>query len=493
MKHHSCDICVVGGGPAGLYAVNQLANSGLKIILVEIGDKEPKDESFFNLAFNQIGKSNYRGSTEGRSFGIGGTSYLWGGSLLPFTRADFEKEDHYKNGFNSMFKVFDEFNHEKILKNLLGKSPKSELISNWKKCEYNDFGFYEVNNVFIPFDKKDFSSKKIPYNAELFASHKLEKFNLSKQTQNGKLSIESIVCLNIKNNEKISIESSNFFLCAGALESTYLISKLINENCYGFIDDKNKISKYFFNDHLSNPIIKILPSGRKKINGRANKSIEDGLIYGNRYIFDDTPTRSFFHFTADTQNSKGFNSLRELAYSIQQRRLPNLSKVASLDSLTGLLDYSKQRFLDKKLFIPDDSEIFLSYDFETPYSEERYLKFDHLSNKRFIKWGLSKSEEELIETKAKVNGEKVLTSFGLKLNDDFEFLKKDFWNPYDVYHPSGSLYRTFDPLITYPSLRFSLSNNLYVFSTASLPSAGTANPTYSLLMMVQNTINTLYL
>ena len=37
-----------------------------------------------------------------------------------------------------------------ILKNLLGKSPKSELISNWKKCEYNDFGFYEVNNVFIP-------------------------------------------------------------------------------------------------------------------------------------------------------------------------------------------------------------------------------------------------------------------------------------------------------------------------------------------------------
>ena len=175
------------------------------------------------------------------------------------------------------------------------------------------------------------------------------------------------------------------------------------------IDVKNKISKYFFNDHLSNPIIKILPSGRKKINGRANKSIEEGLIYGNRYIFDDTPTRSFFHFTADTQNSKGFNILRELAYSTQQRRLPNLSKVASLDSLTGLLDYSKQRFLDKKLFIPDDSEIFLSYDFETPYSEERYLKFDHLSNKRFIKWGLSKSEEELIETKAKVNGEKFLS------------------------------------------------------------------------------------
>ena len=81
MKHHSCDICVVGGGPAGLYALNQLANSGLKIILVEIGDKEPKDESFFNLAFNQIGKSNYKGSTEGRSFGIGGTSYLWGGSF----------------------------------------------------------------------------------------------------------------------------------------------------------------------------------------------------------------------------------------------------------------------------------------------------------------------------------------------------------------------------------------------------------------------------
>ena len=122
--------------------------------------------------------------------------------------------------------------------------------------------------------------------------------------------------------------------------------------------------------------------------------------------------------------------MREIAIRYNKEDF-NISKVASFDSLSGL-DYSKQRFLDKKLFIPEDAEILLSYDFETPYSEERYLKFDHFSNKRFLKWGLNKFEQESIQSMAKINGEKILTSLGLKINKDFEFLKKDFWNPYDV-------------------------------------------------------------
>ena len=492
MKNKSFDICIVGGGAAGLYALTQFANSGLKIIVIEIGDNKHQNEDFYNLSFNQIGDIDYKGSSEGRSFGLGGTSYLWGGSLLPFTRADFEKEDIYKKGFNSMHKMFNEFNHEVLLDELLGKIPKTELISNWKNCEYNDMGFYEVSNVLIPFDKKDFSSKEIDNNVELLSLHKLVDFKVSKYTKNGNYHIESIICHDLKNDEYLSIESENIFICAGALESTYLISKLIDKN-FSEVLDSEVTKKYFFNDHLSNPIIKILPSGKSKLDGRANKSIEEGIIYGNRYIFDNSPTRSFFHFTADTQKSKGFNSLREIGYSIQQRRLPNISKVASLDSLSGLLNYSKQRFLDKKLFIPEDSEILLSYDFETPYSEERYLKFDHVSNKRFVKWGLNKFEQKSIQSMAKINGEKILTSLGLKINEDYEFLNKDFWNPYDVYHPCGSLYAIRDDLISYPNLKFKLTNNLYIFSTASLPSAGTANPTYSLLMMIKNTINNMLL
>ncbi len=486
-----CDICIIGGGAAGLYCLNQLANTGLKIILVEIGDKEHKDESFFNLDFNQLGNQTYKGSSEGRSFGLGGTSYLWGGSLLPFTRADFDKKDIYKNGFKSINKLFKEFNHEKLLTELLGKRPESKLFKNWKESEYNEIGFYEVNNVFIPFEKKDFSSKKIANDVNVLCSHKLEDFNLTSNIKNGKYDVETIICRDLKNNQLVSIESKNIFLCAGALESTFIISKLINNNFSKLIDRKEPI-KYFFNDHLSNPIIRILSSGKFKLEGKANKSIEGGLIYGNRYIFEDSLTRSFFHFTADTQNSKGFNSLRELGYSIQQRRLPSLSKVASINSLTGLLDYSKQRFLEKKLFIPSDAQLFLSYDFETPFSEDRYLQFEHQSNKRFIKWGLNNFEAESIRNNAKKDGEKILYHFGLKPREDFEFLDQDFWNPYDVYHPCGSLYRNDESLVSYPDLKFNLTNNLYVFSTASLPSAGTANPTYSLLMIIKNTVNYLY-
>ena len=41
---------------------------------------------------DQVGEKIYKGGSEGRSFGLGGTTYLWGGSLLPFSKIDFEKQ-----------------------------------------------------------------------------------------------------------------------------------------------------------------------------------------------------------------------------------------------------------------------------------------------------------------------------------------------------------------------------------------------------------------
>ncbi|WP_075506991.1 FAD-dependent oxidoreductase [Prochlorococcus marinus] len=230
MKNEIYDICIIGAGLAGLYTLNKLSGSGLKVICIEIGGNVHKNDSQFKLEFEQIGIDEYKGSKEGRSFGMGGTSYLWGGSLLPFTRYDFDKKDEFKNGYDLIRNVFDGFDHISLLKNLLGKEPKKEIISTWFKNVFNKDGYYEVSNVFIPFERKDFSSKKIQKDFKILTSHKLDHFKISHINNMEEFSIKEAVCLDLVNNEYISIEAAKFFLCAGALESSFIISKLMHEN-----------------------------------------------------------------------------------------------------------------------------------------------------------------------------------------------------------------------------------------------------------------------
>jgi choline dehydrogenase-like flavoprotein len=90
----SADVCVIGAGMAGLVAARRLAQAGRSIIVLESGGAG--DNTAKPSPLNKIDdvNGNYPGAVSGRYRGLGGTSQIWGGRLLPLTRSDMGHRDY---------------------------------------------------------------------------------------------------------------------------------------------------------------------------------------------------------------------------------------------------------------------------------------------------------------------------------------------------------------------------------------------------------------
>ncbi len=87
------DVCIAGGGVAGLVLATQLAEKGKRVLVLEAGDRDYTDRS----------QSLYDGDIVGREYvpldatrlrQLGGSSNHWQGWCRPLDPADFERRDH---------------------------------------------------------------------------------------------------------------------------------------------------------------------------------------------------------------------------------------------------------------------------------------------------------------------------------------------------------------------------------------------------------------
>ena len=81
---------IIGGGAIGLYIAVALARAQIPVLLCEAGGMVG-DTSRNELTAVSIGKS-HSGVKLGRSFGLGGTTVLWGGQLAEFEPSDLAKD-----------------------------------------------------------------------------------------------------------------------------------------------------------------------------------------------------------------------------------------------------------------------------------------------------------------------------------------------------------------------------------------------------------------
>lgn len=86
------DVCVVGGGAAGVALVRQLAKKGHNVCLLEAGgmDFEPSTQDLCSAT--NIGMEYYDLDHSRLRF-FGGTTNIWGGRSVPLDPIDFEKRD----------------------------------------------------------------------------------------------------------------------------------------------------------------------------------------------------------------------------------------------------------------------------------------------------------------------------------------------------------------------------------------------------------------
>lgn len=91
------DVCIVGGGVAGITIALRLERAGRRVLLLEAGarDVSAKSQSFYR---GEIGQLENRAPDETRIRALGGSSHHWGGWCRPLDAYDFSRRDLSPDG-----------------------------------------------------------------------------------------------------------------------------------------------------------------------------------------------------------------------------------------------------------------------------------------------------------------------------------------------------------------------------------------------------------
>ncbi len=86
----AADVCVIGAGPVGIVTALALADRGLRVLLLESGGAAPRPEAQALSEAENLRPDNHHAPHITVARRLGGTSNLWGGRCLPFDPIDFQ-------------------------------------------------------------------------------------------------------------------------------------------------------------------------------------------------------------------------------------------------------------------------------------------------------------------------------------------------------------------------------------------------------------------
>jgi len=92
------DCCVVGAGPVGLALSMEAAEAGLRVLLVDAGDRTSATRDVVSGPTEILDSARHAPIELVTRQGIGGTSALWGGRVVAFEPIDFEERAYVPGG-----------------------------------------------------------------------------------------------------------------------------------------------------------------------------------------------------------------------------------------------------------------------------------------------------------------------------------------------------------------------------------------------------------
>ncbi len=488
-----CEVCIVGAGAAGIYLAVNLASKGIDTILLEAGDiiSTNSSDAGFEVNFED---ELYSGATKGRYFGLGGTTTHWGGVLVPHSKYDARKEGN--NTFDAWKHIIDivDSKSKTVLKKLGWNREGGFTYFDNNKCQklLKAAGINLVLDLSLPFRKKNLS----------YLLGRLSKSN-SKLT----IFINSVVCdwesspgscdekiRNIKarssNNKKLQIKANKFIVSAGAIESARILLELDQSSNRSIIKDTAAVGCYL-TDHISLPVAKVDKGSSAKVIKSFSPYFSHGWMRNFRFIdysSDCQIPRSFFHFIFK-HDDIGFTLAKEFLTALQGKRWPKISIKNIISGIYGIVKLGVYRYMYSVLYISKNTEIHLQLDIEQhpdrnnciTLGEELDKYGRHVAN---IKWKISENDVK----NAKFIAEKFLKKWSLIEDVRLNVFNKNqsVMKPYDTYHPVGTccMGKNKESVVD-ENLKVWGLENLWVVSTGVLPSAGTANPTFTMLCLAE--------
>lgn len=209
----SCEVCVIGAGPAGITIALALAKAGKSVILCEGGGDSYSQESQDLYTGNVIGDPYHNLQTTRMRY-LGGSSNHWQGWCRPLDYIDFQKKSNFPKAFWPIQKYdLDKYSLKacEILEIFLPKANKSFDQSN------------DLHEIDFSFSRPPMRFKD-KYHNELSESKKIQvvlNANLiDLETANGVV-IRAIV--KSLNNRVLKVNAQSFVFAMGGIENSRML------------------------------------------------------------------------------------------------------------------------------------------------------------------------------------------------------------------------------------------------------------------------------
>jgi len=496
-------ICIVGAGIAGLLVARRLAKSGLKVIVIESGGDNAVDDVNRLNEIDDPGR-HYTRSTTGRHRGLGGTSSRWGGRLIPISGHDTAARSHisqggwpfpmneldgYEEDIEALFKVapgsYEDLPENQVESRHFPKGAPS-LTPRWAKCPS-----FRHCNIATLLDDELRKSKAV----DIWLGATVCDFEVERE--GGRLL--GIVARSFTGQE-VRVRADRFIFAAGTIETTRLLLLLDAASGQRAFERCMVLGRYF-QDHLKAEVATI---GRRD-------PVATNRLFGYRYVGGtrrdlhlelsqpaqkrDRVASAFMYVAMDLAESP-LSDIRKLAQGLQRREL-DIKAVGRASPYLGLLARSAWwRYIGNQLFVPAGVELRLMACVE---QQPVWTNRIRLSQSRdqlgcpmaLFEWEPS-TDDELAFRSVIAATAAYWSSAGFDRLCPLAWTAaaKDVSLPVIAAaeacaHPSGSTRMGTNPResVVGPDLRCHAVPNVAVVSASVFPTAGSANPTFTIMKL----------
>ena len=484
------DLCIIGAGTIGCYLAGIF--SGKKRVLVI-----ENNGSHINRKPSSIKSDNneYRGETVGRDFGLGGTSKLWSGQLVPYL--NLEKSGRDEKSWRGMLPIIEE--NTSLVRRRLGlnsqhmeylpkgssnaEPPWSGIVGGLSLVPIFSEWLPPTSRNFFKLFKKKIMRKRYVSIVEVDGLCKVETEKISTHKH-------KVVGVTFnKNGKKHSASTNSVVICCGALESTRMLMSIFIQNQKSLKSLGKNLS-----DHVSIKVGEI----KMKKNGILSqlftpkfRSWSMQTVRLGQPRIGNNPAH-FFSFVFDYRQSCGFNLLQEGIGLIQgNSNIQNFKAALDLGSLISLSHYFFYFVFKRELFVEQGSTVAVHLDFEQLQTSSTEVKCTLNKEKTaikdsLVKWSVAENEFRNMRSKARAFVTKWNSIFPDEKISLVDLDELSIANVYDVHHPVGTTKMGFDSRSIVDG-RFEVKGfeGLFTLSTALFPSAGLSNPTFSLLCLAE--------
>lgn len=492
------DVCIVGAGAAGTYLARKLSDRGRRVVLVEAGPAKCVDAASmgFDVAFDS---GPYPGATAGRFFGMGGSTSRWGGVLVPHTRLDLRDGAIGSENWVHIIETVERWSST-VLARLGYRAGSDEM---WKPVPWPD-GWYEARGsagievhigLHMPFSKRNFvnllDERANATAAPLVVFNAVAKdWSIGSDASTGKTRIAGLAAVS-HNGHSLRISAPNYVIAAGAIESARILLEIVESAATSVFRPTSAIGRYL-SDHLSTRVAVVAERSRPSIVEAFAPRFEGAWMQSFRFLESRPPAdipRYFAHIIF-AWPSAGFDVARTVLGALQRGRLPSISASRLMEGVGDMARLAYARYRHHALYVPFDANSHLQLDIEqVPLRDNRvFLSQDR---DRFgrralrVRWEVGDQDRANIERVS----QRILTMWNGQGSPELKCVHHDLSasKPHDTYHPVGTCRMGEDAeAVVGRDLKVWGTENLWVISTGVIPSAGTANPTFTMLCLAED-------